>query len=133
MPLRRLITTRGAAPAAVAVLACGMTLGLALPAAAQRIESLTLAAPAPKAGAPVLITAHFDISGGLNCNVRLSFGDGNSTEFKVNQTKDQHYEVRYVFAKPGSYTLRLEGRNALPVLRCLGDAVTLPVTVGAAR
>jgi hypothetical protein len=98
---------------------------------AQTLKSVAVEPATAQPGQPVSITTEFDISKGLNCNVRLNFGDGTSEDLKVNQEKDARMTVSHTYAKPGSYTVKAEPKTALPVLKCLGRSQTAAVTVAA--
>jgi hypothetical protein len=111
--------------------AAAATFALAAP--AQTISALKLEPAAAKAGEPVKITATFDNADTPNCNVRLYFGDGKSQDFKINQTKDVPLVTSYTYAKAGSYTLMVEGKTALPMLKCLGANQRATLKVAAAE
>ena len=108
------------------------------PLAAQTLQSVKVDPATAEPGKPVTITAAFDISGGLNCNVRINFGDGASQDQKVNQEKDANLAVQHTYAKPGSYTVKVEPKTKLPALKCLGKnqeavvKVVAPAPAGAA-
>ncbi len=105
-------------------------LAAALPAAlAQTIAAVKVEPPSVQAGEPVTITATFDDASSPNCNVRVHFGDGASQDFKINQAKDVPLVTRRTYAKPGTYTVRVEGKTALPVLKCLGQTKSALVSV----
>jgi len=108
---------------------------LALPAVAQaqRLQSVSVEPRTVAVGQKLTVTVVSDVSEGLNCNLRVNFGDGTTTDFKVNQTKDARYTLDHVYAQPGNLTVLVEPRTALPVLRCLGDAQRVPLTVTPAR
>lgn len=115
----------------IAIAAAGLALAFA-------VQSQTLTgvkvAPQPAApGAPVTITADFDVSGGaLNCNVRIDFGDGTpKRDFKINQTKDVPLVVSHTYAKAGTYRVMVEPKTNLPMLKCTGDNQYAQVTVAA--
>jgi len=102
---------------------------LAAPAAAQRLQSISAAPQPALAGQEVAITVLSDISGGLNCNLRAVYGDGTTEEFKINQSQDARYVLRHKYPRSGQYTVLVEPRTALPVMRCLGDAQRLQLIV----
>ena len=104
----------------------------AAPLAAQTLQSVTATPATAKPGEPVTITAAFDISQGLNCNVRFHFGDGSTQDQKVNQEKDANLAVQHSYAKPGSYTVKVEPKTALPALKCLGKNQQTVVQIVAA-
>jgi hypothetical protein len=80
----------------------------------------------------VTITATFDDAANPNCNARVHFGDGASHDFKINQPKDVPLVTRRTYAKPGTYTVRVEGKTALPTLKCVGKTKSAVVKVAAA-
>jgi PKD domain len=102
-----------------------------LPAMAQRLESINVDPAAAAVGQPVTLTAQFDISKGLNCNVRIRFGDGKQDDFSVNQTKDATMTMKHVYDKPGNYNVDVEPRRKLPLPGCLGDQLHAKVVVAA--
>jgi hypothetical protein len=108
------------------------------PLAAQTLQSVKVDPATVEPGKPVTITAAFDISNGLNCNVRFNFGDGASQDQKVNQEKDANLSVQHSYAKAGTYTVKVEPKTKLPALKCLGKnqeavvKVVAPTPAGAA-
>jgi hypothetical protein len=110
---------------------CAALSCVAPPAAAQTLTGMKAEPVNAKPGEPVVITASFDVSGGLNCNVRFHFGDGATQDLKVNQQKDATLSVQHVYAKAGSYTVKVEPKTALPALKCLGKNQEAVVTVAA--
>ena len=117
--------------ATLALLATAAALATS-PVAAQTLTSAKVEPATVQVGQPVTLTALFDISKGLNCNVRVRFGDGRQENFKVNQEKDATMVMTHTFQKPGTYTIEVEPRRKLPLLGCLGDQQNLKVTVAAA-
>jgi hypothetical protein len=79
----------------------------------------------------VTITATFDDASNPNCNARVHFGDGASHDFKINQAKDVPLVTRRTYAKPGMYTVRIEGKTALPTLKCVGKTKSAVLKVAA--
>jgi hypothetical protein len=102
-----------------------------LPAAAQTITNVTVEPSTAKVGEAVTITANFDDAANPNCNARVHFGDGASHDFKINQLKDVPLVTRRTYAKPGSYSVRVEGKTALPTLKCVGKTVSAQLKVEA--
>jgi hypothetical protein len=93
---------------------------LALPAAAQTIASIQVEPAQAKVGEPVKITVVFENADLPNCNVRLHFGDGTNRDHKVNQAKDVPLVRTHTYTKAGKYTVKAEGKTALPMLKCTG-------------
>ena len=104
----------------------------ALPAAAQTLTSIKVEPATVQPGQPVTLTAQFDISKGLNCNVRVRFGDGAEENLKVNQEKDATMTLKHAYKQAGNYSIDVEPRRKLPLLGCLGDPLRAQVTVAAA-
>ena len=98
-------------------------------AGAQKLESLSVLPNSAAVGEPVTLTAVFNISGGLNCSARAHFGDGRTQDFRVNQDKDARFVLTHRYEQPGSYTVRIEPKTQLPVLRCLGDEQRANLTI----
>ena len=104
--------------------------GLAFAAQAQTLTSAKLSPAEIKPGEAATLTADFDLSSGaLNCNVRVNFGDGQMQNFKINQTKDAPLVVPHTYAKAGSYTVTVEPKTALPMLKCSGKNQSAVVKV----
>ena len=104
---------------------------MALPTAAQTIANVKVEPAVAKVGEPVTITASFDDAANPNCNARVHFGDGASQDFKINQLKDVPLVTRRTYAKAGSYNVRVEGKTALPMLKCVGKTVSAQLRVEA--
>jgi hypothetical protein len=103
---------------------------LAIAAQAQTLTGAKLSPAEIKPGEAATLTADFDISSGaLNCNVRVNFGDGQTQNFKINQAKDVPLTVPHTYAKAGSYTVLVEPKTALPMLKCSGKDQTAVVKV----
>ena len=96
---------------------------------AQTLQGFSVHPLRAKAGDDVTITARFDISAGLNCNVRVHFGDGQTKDVKINQEKDANFVLSHSYKQPGAYTVKIEPKTALPTLKCLGENQQAVVTV----
>ncbi len=119
--------TRATASAALAIALMGMA-----GAQAQTLLSVSAEPTTIKAGGTVNITAQFDLSQAQNCHVRIHFGDGTTSNAKINQAKDASFVVPHTYAAPGSYTVMVEPKTALPLLKCTGANQKVVVTVQAA-
>ena len=106
-----------------------LCVALAAPATAQTIANVTVEPAAAKVGEPVKITATFDNAENPNCNVRVNFGDGVSKDFKINQAKDVPLVASHTYTKAGDFTVRAEGKTALPMLKCNGVTKSAMVKV----
>lgn len=113
----------------------GLGILLALSAAtagAQTLAGIKVEPATAKVGEPVQITVSFENADAPNCNVRVHFGDGKNRDHKVNQAKDVPLVRSYTYAKAGEYTVKAEGKTALPMLKCTGANQTALVKVVAA-
>jgi hypothetical protein len=104
---------------------------LAWPAAAQTIANVTVEPAAVKIGEPVKITVNFDKADAIGCNVRVYFGDGGKQDNKINQDKDVPKVVTHTYTKAGSFTVKAEGKTALPLPKCSGVTRSAVVKVAA--
>ncbi|WP_404872791.1 PKD domain-containing protein, partial [Ideonella sp. A 288] len=101
----------------------------ALPAQAQTLLGVKVEPAQAKVGEPVTVSAQFDLSKAQNCNVRIHFGDGQTTDAKINQEKDANLVVPYTYKAAGHYTVMVEPKTALPTLKCSGPNQKAVVTV----
>ena len=108
--------------AIAATLCCGAV-------AAQTLTGIKLEPASAKVGEPVKITGNFSDADNPNCNVRVSFGDGKTQMFKINQVKDVPLVTMHSFDKPGTYKVAIEPRTSLPMLKCVGKDQSASVTV----
>jgi hypothetical protein len=113
-----------------APLAAILLSGAALAASAQTLQGLKVEPALAKVGEEVKVTATFEISQGLNCNVRFEFGDGEQRNVAINQIDDATMVLRHRYAAHGTYTVNVLPRTAMPTLKCLGDDLHATVTVG---
>lgn len=107
---------------------------LALPAAAlaQTLTSLKVDPAEIKAGDTAKITVEFSVTHGINCGLRLYFGDGPGIDYKINQEKDVPLVVPHVYPKPGEFTLMAEPKTIGTLLKCEGKSQYAKVRVAAA-
>lgn len=101
-------------------------------ASAQTLLGVKAEPASAKTGEPIKISAQFDVSQALSCHVRIHFGDGTTTSAKINQTKDALLVLSHTYDKPGSYTVMVEPKTALPMLKCTGGNEKTVVTIAAA-
>ena len=114
---------------ALALALAAATLGVS----AQTLKSVQVEPASLAAGGEASVTVRFDIEQALNCHVRVEFGDGTQQNLVVNQAKDATMVLKHRYAKPGSYTVAVLPRTAMPVLKCTGQdqKAKLTVTAGA--
>jgi hypothetical protein len=101
-------------------------------ASAQTLQGIKVEPASARVGDEVTLTANFDVSGGLNCNVRIEFGDGAQQNVAINQLKDATTVLRHRYDKAGNYTASVKPVTRLPLFKCLGDIKTASVVVAAA-
>lgn len=107
----------------------------ALPAfaSAQTLTGVKVEPATLPAGGTATITTEFDISSGaLNCGLRLHFGDGSTTDYKINQPKDVPLVVTHAYAKAGRYEIMAEPKRNGMILGCQGKNQRTPLSVTAA-
>lgn len=97
---------------------------------AQTLIGATVEPAEIKAGATVKITANFEVTGGINCGLRIHFGDGNMVDYKINQEKDVPLVVPWTYGKPGNYKIMVETKQQGMLFKCNGrnQVVDLRVT-----
>lgn len=101
------------------------------PAQAQTLLSVKAEPASAKTGEAVKISAQFDLSKAQNCNVRIHFGDGTTTDARINQEKDANLVLSHAYDKAGSYTVMVEPKTKLPTLKCTGGNEKTVVTITA--
>lgn len=110
-----------------------VTAALALPAAglAQTLTGVTVEPAQIKAGESVKVTVNFEVERGINCGLRLHFGDGNTVDYKINQEKDVPLIVPWKYGKAGDYRIMAEPKTVAPLLKCNGKNQTTMLKVAA--
>jgi hypothetical protein len=98
---------------------------------AQTLTSAKVEPAEIKAGESATLTAAFELKdNAVNCNVRVNFGDGSpEVNYKLNQAKDVPLVAPHTYAKPGTYTVKVEPRTKLPMLKCTGSDQSATVKV----
>jgi len=113
------------------------------PAGAQTLAGVQAEPATLKPGENATVTVQFDVPSGMNCGVRVHWGDGSSTDYKINQAKDVPLVVQHAWAQPGRFTVKAEpksqgltpkcgGRNQETVVTVSAPAATVAATVAAA-
>ena len=84
-----------------------------------------------KPGESSTLTATFELKdNAVNCNVRVNFGDGSpEVNYKLNQAKDVPLVAAHTYAAAGTYTVKVEPRTKLPMLKCTGADLSTTVKV----
>ncbi len=116
-------------------LACVSALALASAALsgaafAQMLAGITVEPSSVVQGGSVKATVAIDVMSGINCGMRLHWGDGSSDNVKVNQKKDVPWVASHSYAKAGKYEIMAEGKTQGMVPGCGGknQKVALEVT-----
>ncbi|WBY00085.1 hypothetical protein PE066_11385 [Ramlibacter tataouinensis] len=100
-------------------------------ASAQLISAIQVAPAAAKPGEAVTVTVQLDVMSGTNCGVRMHWGDGSTTDHKINQAKDVPLVVQRSWPRAGSYTVKAEGKTLGMLPKCGGSNREVLVTVSA--
>lgn len=111
--------------------AAAIAIGLPFAASAQLVSSVKVEPAQLKAGESAKITVGFDVSGGINCGLRMHYGDGTTQDFKINQKKDVPLVLDRAFAKGGDYEIRAEGKTMGLLAKCGGRTQSTMVKVAA--
>jgi hypothetical protein len=98
---------------------------------AQTLTGVKVEPAQIKAGESATITAEFEVAAGINCGLRLHFGDGSTMDYKINQTKDVPLVVTHAYAKPGSYEVKAEPKRNEWTMGCGGKNQTTRLDVAA--
>ena len=104
--------------AAFAALALAALSTLSLSVQAQKITALQVEPAKAEVGQTVKVITSLDVSNTVNCRVRVHFGDDQTNDFQINQSKDVPLVLEHAYAKPGKYALRVEGKGAS---KCMGE------------
>ena len=97
---------------------------------AQMLAGITVEPSSVVQGGSVKATVAIDVMSGINCGLRLHWGDGASDNVKVNQKKDVPWVANHSYAKAGKYEIMVEGKTQGMVPGCGGknQRVALEVT-----
>jgi len=104
---------------------------VAMAAGAQTLVNAKVDPASARPGQVVTLTAELTGIDNPNCGVRLHWGDGQTQDFKVNQTKDAPIVARHSYTKAGSYTVMVEPKAQGLTGKCLGDSQRVAVSVAA--
>lgn len=118
---------------AIRLLAAAGTIAFAATASAQLLSSASLERSTIKAGEAARLTAQLEVTSGTNCGLRVHWGDGSTQDFKINQAKDVPLVASHTYAKPGSYTVKVEPKSqGMTMMKCGGRNQETALTVTAA-
>lgn len=113
------------------ILAAAVAIGLPFAASAQFVSSVKVEPAQIKTGESAKITVGFDVAGGINCGLRMHYGDGTTQDFKINQKKDVPLVTERVFAKGGDFEIRAEGKTMGLLAKCGGNTQSTMLKVAA--
>jgi hypothetical protein len=99
---------------------------------AQTLTDVKVSAAQVRVGEAVQATANLEVTQGTNCGLRINWGDGTSTDNKINQAQDVPMVASHQYAKPGNYTVMAEPKRVGSVLKCGGKNQSTSVAVVAA-
>ena len=100
--------------------------------AVNKIEGVKIESANVKAGTPVTITVSGDETQGNNCGFRINYGDGDGLDVKVVDKGQFPRTFNKTYARPGTYTVSVEGKRVTTHFACSGSAkVTLVVEASA--
>ncbi|KPF68162.1 hypothetical protein IP84_10445 [beta proteobacterium AAP99] len=105
-------------------------------ASAQTLTSLRLEPGSATVGQEVRITAQLDVadkSGGINCGLRIVYGDGKSVDLRISKDTDIPAVVRYTFTRPGTFTVSAEPKVVGISLPCSGKTQKQVISVAEAK
>lgn len=98
-----------------------IALAFVLPAAhAQFVSGIKVEPAEIKTGESAKITVSFDVQGGINCGLRVHFGDGSTQDFKINQNKDIPLVTSHVYGRSGKLTVKAEPKTVDMTFKCGG-------------
>jgi hypothetical protein len=107
--------------------------GFGVTAHAQLIGSVTASPTTVKVGEPVTVTANVDVVSGNYCGFSVFYGDGKNADGYSDPGHPTPMVTTHAYAKPGTYSISMGGRNVESHPNCGGGDkfATVTVTEGA--
>lgn len=102
---------------------------LATGAQAQVLGTISVSPAAVKVGETVTVTATVDVLNANYCGFVVGFGDGVFVDGVSDANKPSPFTFTHTYAKPGSYSVTLGGRNVQSHPNCGGGEKAAPLTV----
>lgn len=112
-----------------AILVAAVAGCLPFAAGAQLVSDIKLERAEIKAGESAKITVGFDVPSGINCGMRVHFGDGATEDFKINQAKDVPLVVSHAYPNAGTYQVKAEPKTVGFFMKCGGGNRTATLKV----
>lgn len=108
-----------------------VALALPLAAHAQEVTSIKVEPAQAEKGKPVKVTAVTTQKEGfgINCGLRINFGDGKSEDFKITKAEMLNLTVEHTYANAGTYEVWTEGKRVTSHLACPGKKQKTSVTI----
>jgi hypothetical protein len=106
-----------------------LTASFGVTAQAQLIGSVTASPTTVQAGEPVTVTANVEVLSGNYCGFAVFYGDSKNIESYSDVNHPTPFVTTHVYAKPGSYTISMGGRNVASHTNCGGNNTSASVTV----
>ena len=108
------------------------SVALSTGALAQKLTGIAAEPASVLQGGTVKVTVSIDVMSGINCGIRLHWGDGAADDVKINQKKDVPWIASHVYAKAGNYEVKAEPKTQGALMpRCGGDNQIVKVAVTA--
>jgi len=105
----------------------------AIPAFAQTLTDVKFDPPQPVVGQSVTAVVTLEMGDTAFCGVRLDWGDGSTSDIKVEDKSTPTYPVSHVYTQPGNYRTMAEGTKVTSHLGCLGKNVVRMLAVALPR
>lgn len=96
---------------------------------AQKLVGMTVEPTTIERGGSVKATVNFEVYSGINCGIRLHWGDGVADDVKINQKKDAPWIAEHKYTNAGSYEVMAEPKTQGLTPRCGGDNQRVNVVV----
>jgi hypothetical protein len=99
---------------------------------AQTLKDIKLDQSQVLVGQNVTATIDLEVKdNNVNCGMRVKWGDGSSTDIRLDDKNSIPNKVVHTYAKPGDYTVAVDSHKVKASLGCLGKDVTAKVKVSA--
>lgn len=100
---------------------------------AQTLTDIKIDPAQPLAGQTVTVSVNLEAGDNANCGVRFYWGDGATSDIKVNDKAAIPYKLTHTYAKAGEYRTMAEGKKVTTHLKCMGKNIVQMLTVAAPK